>query len=107
MQIQIQHRKIKTHRSMQTQHRKQNTCMQRNLRHTGRVMIRETGTDLEEDSGKERDTQRVASKDRKRERTLHGETERHTKNVNTRRRACMRAHAHTHTHKEKRDRQGD
>jgi hypothetical protein len=50
-------------------------------RHTGRLMVRETGTDTEEDPGKERDTERLASKGRQRERTVHGQTEIHTKNV--------------------------
>jgi hypothetical protein len=58
----------------------------RDLRHIGRVMVRETGTHIEEGPSKERDTERVASRDRDRLCT-----ERHTENVNTRR------HTHTHT----------
>ena len=67
--------------------------MQRNMRHTGRVMVGEIGTNMVGDPSKKRDTDRVASRDRERERTAH--RERHTENVNTRR------HARTHTHTQK------
>jgi hypothetical protein len=44
------------------------------MRHTGKFVVGEIGANMEEGPGKERDTERVASRDRERERTAHKET---------------------------------
>jgi hypothetical protein len=82
--------------------------MPRNIRHICRVMLGETGTDTEEDPGRERNTQKWQAKI-KRGRGLH--TERHTEKDNMRRhtltkrkktdRWCAHARTHTHTHTHK------
>ena len=56
-------------------------------------MVRVTGTDIGEGPGKERDTERVASRDRQRERTVHRETD--VQRMLIREGARTRTHAHT------------
>jgi hypothetical protein len=68
--------------------------MQRNMRHTCRVMLREAGPDIKK-TRVEKWTHKEWQAEMERGRGLH--TERHTEKVNMRRHAC--AHAQTHIQK--------